>query len=61
MKHISIGQMLLKLREPDVRLPRWQADEIRICAEQSKQGADTGLPSDKQVEFVESTFREIFQ
>lgn len=60
MKQISIGQMIVKLRAPDVRLPDWQADQIRICAEQSKQGADTGLLSDKQVEMVFKVYHEVF-
>lgn len=62
MRTVSIGNMIksivgmLGTRD----LSTWENSFIRSVAEQSNQGTDTSKLSDKQVEMVDSIFREHF-
>lgn len=62
MKTVSIGQMIRSLVAmiPTGELSSVNASFVQIAAKQSQQGADTSSLSDKQVEQIDSIFREYF-
>lgn len=60
MKTISIGNMIQTLSRILPDLTREQRSFVEIASERSKQGADTSLLSDKEVEIVHSLYLENF-
>ena len=60
MRTLTIGQMLRALVELRGHLPTWQQSFILSAAERSKQGSDTSLLSDKDVEQIAVFYQENF-
>lgn len=57
MKRLTIGDMIRALVQLP-SLPTYQQSFILSAAERSKQGSDTSLLSDKEVEIVHAAFIE---
>lgn len=58
MRTLTIGDMLRALVGLSATLPPYQQSFIEAAAVTSKQGSDTSLLSDKEVENIEAIFLE---